>query len=108
MYFRERKKYHKDNKKKYADRGKKWFESNKEKVREYGRREVSKNPDKVKARNKVYYAIKTGKLDPVSTKTCEDCGKQAQHHHHEDYSKPLEVVALCNLCHAIRHTNQTG
>lgn len=35
--------------------------------------------------------------------TCVDCGSQAIDRHHEDYSKPLEVVFLCKRCHCKRH-----
>ena len=37
-------------------------------------------------------------------KPCEKCGTTKMiHGHHEDYSKPLEVVWLCPLHHAMRH-----
>jgi len=58
-------------------------------------------PEKRKAHIAVGSAIKTGKLH---VKPCERCGYgigvQA---HHEDYSKPLEVVWLCKPCHGQRH-----
>jgi hypothetical protein len=32
---------------------------------------------------------------------CEDCGvKECLQMHHEDYTKPLEVITLCSRCHA--------
>lgn len=35
---------------------------------------------------------------------CEYCGEtEGLHKHHEDYSKPLEVVTLCNDCHHKLH-----
>ncbi len=36
---------------------------------------------------------------------CDDCGKRNSHiqGHHENYSKPLEVIWLCPLCHGKRH-----
>ncbi len=35
---------------------------------------------------------------------CVDCKvKKAEHRHHEDYSKPLDVTFLCRSCHKRRH-----
>lgn len=51
-------------------------------------------------------ALKEGRLQ--RPEVCEGCGKpprelQKLHGHHEDYSKPLEVVRLCAGCHTKRH-----
>ena len=51
----------------------------------------------------VTWAGRKGVLPHVAEMNCEDCGKQAQHKHHEDYSKPLEVSYLCAKCHKARH-----
>lgn len=40
--------------------------------------------------------------NPELRQVCCVCGKPA-HAHHEDYSKPLMVVFLCPLHHALRH-----
>jgi hypothetical protein len=45
-------------------------------------------------------AIQCGKLTPMP---CEVCGKQKTQGHHEDYSKPLDVVWLCVRHHQDRH-----
>lgn len=35
---------------------------------------------------------------------CEKCGSEKRvHRHHDDLSKPLEVVFLCQACHVARH-----
>lgn len=40
---------------------------------------------------------------------CGRCGARAPlHGHHEDYSKPLDVVWLCRLCHKEAHTRVKG
>lgn len=40
----------------------------------------------------------------VEGKACEECGATGKlHRHHDDYSKPLEVVILCPACHRRRH-----
>lgn len=45
-------------------------------------------------------AIRDGRLIP---QPCEVCGKKKTQGHHEDYSKPLDVVWLCTRHHADRH-----
>jgi len=43
-------------------------------------------------------AIQLSKHIPLGSK-CEECGSTKQlEHHHEDYSKPLEVRTLCKSC----------
>lgn len=41
-----------------------------------------------------------GKLIP---RPCEKCGAEQVQKHHHDYSKPLEVVWLCQPCHLAAH-----
>ena len=50
------------------------------------------------ANNKVYYALKTGKL---TKGICEVCGDPKVHAHHDDYDKPLDVRWLCSLHHGV-------
>ncbi len=57
------------------------------------------NPEKAKVHQKVAYAIKSGKL---VRQPCEKCGRKAQAHH-EDYSKPLDVMWLCFTHHREQH-----
>ena len=68
---------------------------------------VKNYPKKVKSaseRKAIYgaymSAIQGGKLTPMP---CEVCGKEKTQGHHEDYSKPLDVVWLCTRHHADRH-----
>lgn len=37
---------------------------------------------------------------------CERCGAKADHKHHEDYAKPLDIVWLCRRCHVGLHVSQ--
>ena len=60
-----------------------------------------RNKLKVKAWKAVEYAMQTGKLPPLDV--CNQCDQPAKHYHHADYSKPLEVEALCVKCHASMH-----
>jgi len=55
---------------------------------------------KQQARYAVWKAVRDGALVPGP---CERCGKPNGHAHHEDYSKPLDVVWLCHRCHMRRH-----
>lgn len=39
---------------------------------------------------------------------CIDCGSENSQMHHEDYSKPTEVLWLCRACHMDRHKASGG
>lgn len=58
------------------------------------------NPEKRKAHDAVAYSLKTKKLEK---EPCSKCGSKTVHAHHEDYSKPLEVVWLCHKHHMEIH-----
>jgi hypothetical protein len=61
----------------------------------------SKNPEKRSAHREVEYAIKTGKL---FRQPCERCGEAERvQAHHDDYSKPFEIMWLCQRHHRERH-----
>lgn len=59
------------------------------------------HPEKYAAQRLAYQATKDGTL--VRPDTCSRCPNPKPHAHHEDYSKPLEVVWLCAECHRQRH-----
>lgn len=60
-----------------------------------------KYPEKYKARAAVAYALKNGQLQKSPCVTCNtQLGVCA---HHEDYSKPLQVIWLCRGCHTKEH-----
>lgn len=55
-------------------------------------------PEKYHARNLVHSAIKRGVI--IRPNACSICGIECKPHaHHEDYSKPLDVVWVCVRCH---------
>lgn len=70
-----------------------------DKIRERERLRPQPRNDVVRARDLVFSRIRNGKMPKASTQTCAHCGAQAREYHHEDYSKPLTVVALCRHCH---------
>jgi len=57
------------------------------------------------ARVKLSQAVGCGKI--IKPKSCSVCEKAVEsrklHGHHEDYSKPLEVIWLCTWCHIKLH-----
>jgi len=53
-----------------------------------------------KARGEVQRAIKAGRMQRLP---CEVCAATPTEAHHEDYSKPLDVVFLCKKHHTKRH-----
>lgn len=55
-----------------------------------------RDPLKHRVRNKVYKAVKSGKLIKTSCIVCNNCKVEA---HHSDYSKPLQIEWLCRLHH---------
>lgn len=79
---------------------KRWKESNREKVRASCKRWREANPEKARCHRLVNEAVNRGLLKKFS---CHICGDQDSQAHHEDYSKPLEVVWLCNKHHKERH-----
>lgn len=66
--------------------------------KEYKKRRRQRNPDKDKARNKLSNAIRDGRV--IRPEMCQMCGKSCKPEaHHTDYSRPLDVLWLCFICH---------
>jgi hypothetical protein len=73
----------------------------KDRKRYYQLLEIAKTP-KGRARGKLRDAVDSGKI--IKPKNCPVCGKdKILHGHHNDYTKPLEVVWVCALCHTNLH-----
>lgn len=64
------------------------------------RRYAKRNPEKRSAQGLVAYHLKLGNL---ARHPCQVCGNAKSEAHHEDYSKPLDVVWLCDAHHKARH-----
>ncbi len=64
-------------------------------------RQRAAHPEKFRARSAVSSAIRRGAL---ARQPCRDCGSTVDvEGHHPDYSKPLDVVWLCDPCHHTEH-----
>jgi hypothetical protein len=69
-------------------------EQDKKRTKEY----KQKYPNRRLANVLLCQAIKKGKI--IKPTHCSKCGKAGKiEGHHEDYSKPLEVIWLCKACH---------
>lgn len=58
------------------------------------------HPEKWSAHIKVNNAIRSGK---IHKKPCEVCGDVKSEGHHDNYSRPLDVLWLCSKHHKQRH-----
>ena len=69
---------------------------------DYMRAVRERDPVAYKARNAVSNAVRDGRL--LRPDQCSHCHTKCRPHgHHEDYSKPLDVVWLCAACHRQFH-----
>ena len=59
-----------------------------------------RNPEKMKAHRIASTGLSTGFIEK---KPCKVCGDKKVDMHHEDYTKPLDVVFLCRVHHTEVH-----
>lgn len=73
-----------------------------ERVKPQGPR-IETDPVKREARNKLSNALRDGKIKKPPE--CQICAVSDErlHGHHEDYSRPLDVIWVCPACHAFVH-----
>ena len=81
-----------------------WKKKNPGKVAGHKLRHRLKHPEKVKARSRAAQAARNGILE----KSLCPCGRAEVEAHHEDYSKPLEVIWLCHRCHIKLHSERNS
>lgn len=75
--------------------------SGKESRKKYQIKWHGENGEKKQAHSKVNFLIRCGEIKKLP---CGRCGDgRFVHAHHEDYSRPLNIVWLCPLHHAERH-----
>jgi hypothetical protein len=76
-----------------------WSKDNREKLNEYQRNWYQQNKVKRRAHVILHRAINSGKV--MRPEKCSQCNKKCKvDGHHEDYSKPLDVVWICRACHS--------
>ena len=124
--------YERNNPKKMSEKHARWVEKHRDHVREYGRKYYEKNPEIYKE-NAIAYRKKTGNESvkkyrrkyPAKKKAhsyvelalffghmskpdnCSMCKiKCDPQGHHEDYTKPLDVIWLCTKCHGFVHRKE--
>lgn len=61
----------------------------------------TRNPEKAAAGRALRNAVKRGVMRRPAT--CSVCQREKPHGHHDDYSKPLEVVWYCGRHHRVFH-----
>lgn len=75
-----------------------YAKKNKESYREYRRKWRLQNSNAVKAHYLFNKFLKSSKMS--RPEKCCKCGKRCKPlAHHPDYSRPMDVVWLCNYCH---------
>ena len=65
-------------------------------------RSQKRYPLRARARQMVSREVQAGRLDSAASQQCV-CGAQAEHLHHDDYNRPLDVTAYCAPCHRAWH-----
>lgn len=75
-------------------------EEYKEKRREAQKKWYKKNKYKRRAHKIARKALLAGR---IKKDNCDICNGKETEMHHEDYSKPLDIIWLCKNCHMAKH-----
>jgi hypothetical protein len=76
-----------------------WKQAHPQEVKAQNQKWKDKNPEKVKAKYTIQTQVRNGAIERPTK--CTECGTtMGVEFHHPDYSKPLEVLAVCRQCHA--------
>ena len=93
----ETKEYYQKNKEKVKKYRKEWAQRNKYRQSKYNKNSREKSPEKAKV-----YRIANKEIKIPIGQICKNCNeKLAKIRHHEDYSKPLQVILCCKRCHGL-------
>lgn len=85
------------------EQSREWCKNNRERRRESVNRWACANRHKTRAQLRARRAMVKGLL---VKQNCQNCGRPDSHAHHEDYSKPLDVMWLCSTCHGALHAQK--
>ena len=104
-YYREfdRKRYHESDERKASARACADRARADGRTAQYKKKYRENNPEKIKARTAVSNALRDGLLEKFP---CVTCGETKSEGHHEDYTRPLEVVWMCRSCHCAYHAEK--
>lgn len=76
-----------------------WAKNNRDRLNEYQREWYKKNKEKRRAHVILNRAIISDKI--IRPENCSECNKKCKPDgHHEDYTKPLDVIWICRACHS--------
>lgn len=92
--------YRKNHLEEFAARNREYYHRDPSRVLAAKKLWAESNPEKRHAHNLVNAAVRDGKLLRLP---CSVCNNQKSEAHHEDYSRPLDVVWLCRKHHAELH-----
>lgn len=67
--------------------------------------QMLRHPEKCKARDLLFRAIRSGKIQRGN---CEVCGEPNAEGHHKDYSLPFDVIWLCKKHHMDLHKAESS
>lgn len=96
--------YNSEHKDELREKRKIYKVKNRERILEYRKQYYRKNRERYKEYYEIMQAVRDAKLHGIlEEKPCEWCGCEKVEAHHKDYSKPLEVMWLCNRCHRKWH-----
>ena len=70
------------------------------------RRYAFNYPEKQKARDAINWLVRSGQKVPATQLVCIYCEEAASQYHHPDYSKPLDVIPVCVMCHSRIHREE--
>lgn len=80
-------------------------ERNRDKINNYFQEYRENNLEKCRAQDAVKVALRANQLNKADT--CSKCGSSRNiQAHHEDYTKPLDIVWLCASCHKQLHMSK--
>jgi len=101
-------KWAKNNPEKKDAHRRKYYRNNRKRFLQYKKEYSSTNKEKIAAQVKIGCEVSAGRMANPQSLSCADCGKTAKDYHHESYAKKdhLNVIPLCRSCHVNRHKQQ--